>query len=209
MSDHKEDSVLGRRATEAPLLVRSCERLLGICAGFTSDGVLTGDEIWFLNLWLQHHKEVAETWPGAVVYRRARDILADGVIAEDERDYLVSMLSDLIEGTLENAGAAYGLSTGLPVDQTANVVIPEKYFCFAGAFLYGTPAACEHAVHSRGGEAIPQVTNSLDYLVIGTLASREWGHTSHGRKIEEAVKCRDDGADLLIVSEAQWASALA
>lgn len=39
-------------ATEARLLKRSCEALLGICAGLMADGVLSDEEIRFLNLWL-------------------------------------------------------------------------------------------------------------------------------------------------------------
>ena len=48
----------------------------------------------------------------------------------------------------------------------------------------------------------------LDYLVIGSLASREWAHTSHGRKIEKAMDYKKKGCSINIVSEEQWVQCL-
>jgi NAD-dependent DNA ligase len=79
-------------ATEARLLKRSCESLLGICAGLLADGALNDDEIRFLNLWLEDNEKIAKTWPGEVIFKRVHDVLADNVITEDERDYLKQTL---------------------------------------------------------------------------------------------------------------------
>ncbi|EOK6384613.1 NAD-dependent DNA ligase, partial [Escherichia coli] len=47
------------------------------------------------------------------------------------------------------------------------------------------------------------------FLVIGTLSSRDWKFSSHGRKIEKAISYRDDnGAKLKIISEEMLFDAL-
>jgi len=44
--------------------------------------------------------------------------------------------------------------------------------------------------------------------VLGTFGSRDWVHTSFGRKIETAIRYRDKGAPIAIVSEDHWAASL-
>lgn len=82
-------------------------------------------------------------------------------------------------------------------------------FCFTGEFLFGTRNSCERAVLSLGAMTVDRVSKKLNYLVIGSYISHEWISNTYGRKIEQAVKHRDiDGADLVIISEQQWAEAI-
>ena len=197
-----------RAATEARLLKRSCESLIGICAGLLADNKLNDEEIYFLNTWLVDNESLATTWPGEVIYARVRDVLADGIITEEEREYLKQTLSDLIGGTLQDSGATSGLSTGLPIDDVESVKIEGNSFCFTGGFLFGTRKACEHSIVERKGFILPRVRTELNYLVIGSLASREWAHTSHGRKIEKAMEYKKKNYPITIISEEQWVNYL-
>jgi len=45
------------------------------------------------------------------------------------------------------------------------------------------------------------VNANVDYLVIGTLASRDWLYTSHGRKIEKALLLKREGNPIKIITE--------
>jgi len=197
-----------KASTDQRLLKRSCESLLGICSGLLADGHLSDEEIRFLDTWLADNGDIAYSWPGEVIVKRIRDVLADGVVTEDERDYLKSTLSDLIGGTLEESGATSGVSTRLPIDEVEEILIEGNSFCFTGSFLYGTRNACHKAIEERGGTASGSVKVSLNYLVIGTLASREWAHTSHGRKIEKAIDYKNKGRQISIISEEQWVTFL-
>jgi hypothetical protein len=47
-----------------------------------------------------------------------------------------------------------------------------------------------------------------NYVVIGTFGSRDWVHTSFGRKIEKAVDYRTKGYPLAIITEDHWAAQL-
>lgn len=191
-------------STQARLLKRSCESLLGICTGMMADGRLDDSEIKFLNMWLLDNKELAFCWPGEVIYVRVKEVLADNIVTEEERKYLEKTLSELIGGTLQETGAAIGGATTLPVEQVDKVIVDGRKFCFTGKFLFGTRKACEEAIVSRGGEPLPNVRKDLDYLVIGTMASSEWANTSHGRKIEKAMAYKKKGCDITILGEESW-----
>jgi len=200
-----EESFARHAWTDSRLLKRSCESLLGISAGIMADGELNDQEIKYLDNWLSDNLALASTWPGEAIYSRIRTILADNKITEDEREHLKQTLSDLIGGTLQEAGAASGASTSLPIDEDVDSIdIKDNLFCFSGNFLYGTRKACERAITERGGITTPRIRKDLNYLVIGTMASRDWAHTSHGRKIEKAMEFRKDQCLIFIVSEKQW-----
>lgn len=194
-------------ATDARLLRRGSESLLGIASGMIADGELNDKEIQFLSVWLTENREIASTWPGEVVYKRVSEVLSDGRITAEERDYLQKCLTELVGGSFAEDGAVPGESTDLPVDRSALVKIPVCSFCFTGQFLFGTRSACEQAITLRGGR-ISSVNKKLDYLVIGELSSRDWKYSSFGNKIESAMKLKQDGASLAIVTEAQWIRAI-
>jgi NAD-dependent DNA ligase len=201
------ESIAVRVATDARLLRRSCESLLGIAAGLIADGELNRKEIQFLSTWLSEHPEIANTWPGEVVHKRVREVLADGVITAAEQEYLKKTLSELVGGDFVNDGSVPADATSLPIDLTAKIVIPESTFCFTGAFLFGTRAACERAVQGRGG-LVSGISKHLNYLVIGELSSRDWKHSSFGTKIQDAMRLKSEGADVHVVGESQWVGAL-
>ncbi|MBJ3372551.1 NAD-dependent DNA ligase, partial [Salmonella enterica subsp. enterica serovar Typhimurium] len=73
----------------------------------------------------------------------------------------------------------------------------------------GKRAVVENLIKNAGGNISSGITQKLDFLVIGTLSSRDWKFSSHGRKIEKAISYRDDnGAKLKIISEEMLFDAL-
>jgi hypothetical protein len=48
------------------------------------------------------------------------------------------------------------------------------------------------------------ITKDLNYLVIGEVGSRDWIHSTHGRKIEKAIDYNDRGCRIAIVTEQHW-----
>jgi NAD-dependent DNA ligase len=142
-----------------------------------------------------------------VIFKRVRETLADGVLTSDELHYLRETLEKAIGGSFFDDGAVAAGSSTLPVESETTVVIPGSSFCFTVKFLFGTRAACERAVTVRGG-VIDSVQRNLDYLVIGELSSRDWKYSSHGTKIEAAMRVKATGCGLAVVAESQWVSAL-
>jgi len=191
-------------ATDARLLGRSCEALWGICSGIMADKKLSDEEIRFLDQWLRDNKEIAAAWPGDVVYARVQEVLADGVITEDERNHLKETLTGLIDGTLRDTPARPEMPTAEPVEKTVAIEIPGRSFCFTGTFLFGTQAACERAVSRRGGTPLPEVQPELDYLVVGAMASESWADMDFARNVQQAIDYQKQGSDIAIIGEEIW-----
>src|SRR5690554_5494054 len=185
-------------------LIKSLESLLGLCQGLIADNRLNEQEIVFLDTWLRENTEVTRAWPGDVIARRVREILADGIVTEDEAEDLKDTLQQ-ITGSVTAEGIAAGMAATLPVQKVHSILFEEKTFCFTGKFVYGSRNKCHLATEALGGICVSSVTRQLDYLVIGALASRDWKHTSFGRKIMRAVELREDGHPVTIIGEDNWA----
>jgi hypothetical protein len=50
------------------------------------------------------------------------------------------------------------------------------------------------------------LTKRTHYLVIGTFGSRDWVHTSFGRKIQKAMEYHGSGRYPIVVGEDHWAT---
>ena len=203
----QKDSIAVDVSTNSRLLARSCESLLGIAAGLIADGELNKIEVQYLSTWLADHPELSDSWPGEVVYKRVREALADGFLTAEELAYLQLTLQELVGGSFSEDGTVPTGANALPIDRSVDVGIPDRTFCFTGKFLYGTRNACERAVLARGGQ-LSSVQVALSFLVIGSLSSRDWKFSSHGTKIESAMRLKEAGSQIRIVSEDQWIAAL-
>jgi NAD-dependent DNA ligase len=189
--------------------LKATQNLLGICSGLMADATLNNKEITYLQTWLSENKNVTNTWPGSAIASRINEIMADGIITEDERIDLVSMLSEISGNYFHDTGSSTVESPILPIDDDPSIFFKNMTFCFTGEFMYGTRANCERVVLRLGGMPIDNVTKKLDYLVIGSRISPIWANTTYGRKIEKAVNHRESGSELSIISEKQWFQAIA
>ncbi|WP_275258134.1 BRCT domain-containing protein [Citrobacter freundii] len=182
--------------------------LSGLCKGLISDKSLSEEEIRYLDWWLTQNGALKNNYPGKNLYVLVKDILSDGKITPAESEMLHKALVDFTGCDLES-GVVDGLSTKLPVDSDTMVVLEGSTFCLTGVFLAGKRSHVEDMVTKNGGLISGNVTKKINYLVIGTLSSRDWKFSSHGRKIEKAIAYRDDeGVELEIISEEMLFSAL-
>lgn len=158
-------------------LNRSLGALLGIAQGLLCDANLCDQEIRFLNDWLAENEAIASSWPGDVLAARMREVLGDGVVTSEERDYLSGTLQQLIGGALDELPSATHVSQ-LAIDQDAEVKIRGSLFCLTGDFLFAPRNYCEETIVKRGGSVNGTVTKRIHYLVVGGLGSKEWKHGS-------------------------------
>lgn len=186
---------------------RSLGALLGIAQGLICDGHLSDAEIGFLADWLRDNSMVSVEWPGDIIQARVAQVLSDGVVTEDERAYLMGTLQQLIGGTLDDLAAPAHV-TALAFDAVPTVNFLDSLFCFTGEFVFAPRDHCATTTERRGGKISKTVTKKLDYLVVGSLGSREWKHGSFGTKIDQAIRMKREGAGVLIVTEDLWASSL-
>jgi NAD-dependent DNA ligase len=187
---------------------RDLSELLGMAKGVLADGVVTEAEADLVRQWVQGHPDAIEQWPVNALHARLCRIYQDGRVDESERQDLSELLTALVGG---RAGIIVGedAPTALPIDQPAPQLIwPGSVFVFTGQFAFGPRAECERHVARLGGVCESSITRRTNYLIIGTFGSRDWVHTSFGRKIEKAVEYRNSGHRLAIVNEDHWAAAL-
>lgn len=185
---------------------RSVNELLGLAHGIVADGVVNRSEAEYLLKWLAAHAEVANNPVVAILMRRVREMLVDGVFDQDEQAELHDTLQRFAGGNFEVGELHKG--TSLPLDRPApRIEFPRRAFCFTGSFAFGSRRDCETAVALRGGSA-GSLRKDTDYLVIGIYATSSWMHSSFGLKIKNAVDYRARGFPIRIVSEEHWAAAL-
>lgn len=190
-------------------LDRAVDQLIGLCSGIVADGVINTEELVFLRMWLSEHREVCESFPGNQIARRIEIAMDDGVITSEEHLDLLETLQQISGNRFVETGAADPEGPAIPADADPVITFASKRYCFTGKFAFGPRGRCEDAVTTRGAVCDKNVTQDLDYLVIGALVSKDWKHETYGRKIERALEIREkSGARPAILSEEQWIAAI-
>lgn len=178
--------------------------LLGLLSGIAADGVLKQQEITKLCDWLDANAEVCNEWPASLLVSRLNTVLKDGVITPEENAYLLETIKDVSGQRFEETGLAHGMSTEFFEDLLDSFSHDGQCLCFSGKFITGTRKVVESTAQKLGAEVKSDVTNGVTTLVIGTLASRDWRFSSHGRKIEKAIKLKEKGVPVTIITERTW-----
>lgn len=176
---------------------------MGIFGGISADTALTDGEIRFLKRWLKEADLLQSHWPVSTVFDVIKRALKGGVITELERAQILQTIEDVIGGNIKEDGIASGKSTKLPLHDVDCIEFDGRVFCFTGTMTHGSRKQCESLTIEKGGVVIKGVTKKLDYLVLGPIASRDWIHTSFGRKIQKAMQY-----NTVIVSEEVWIKSL-
>jgi NAD-dependent DNA ligase len=188
---------------------RQVDELIGLCKGILLDGAVSKNEADGLMNWLEANKAAANVWPGSALYARLHRALADGALDPDEEKELLGILVQTV-APLGASESPANKSTALPIDDPPpTIVFVARTFCFTGQFASGSRQWCEQQVLARGGIPKASITKKLDYLVIGEIGSRDWLHSTHGRKIESAMTLKQEGATLQIIGERHWHTAIA
>ncbi len=180
---------------------RETDELLGLCKGIVSDGIVNQAEAEFLAEWLKLNSNSSKEWPANVLYDRIGAMLVDGQLDSGEEGELLSLLVKVAGGNPCKLNA-HSLTAGLPLnDPQPPIIFSGMNFCFTGKFLLGSRDYCHQEVALRGGICTESITKNLNYLVIGVVGSRDWAHSTFGRKIQKAVEYREKASSLAIVSE--------
>ena len=188
-------------------LKQSLGELLGLARGLMADRELTDSEINFLNEWLDNRYLVTSSFPGNVIHDRIKEVLADGVITEEERSHLVDTPDMLIEDRLEDLAEQIDL-TELWFDEVGLIDFQQARFCLTGNFVYGPKDVCKTAIEQRGGIVTPSVGEEIQFLVVGGLGVDEWRTGGLGAEIESAMRLRATGKPVKIIPEDCWVAKL-
>jgi NAD-dependent DNA ligase len=182
---------------------RQVDTLIGISKGLTADGKIDQAEAEFLMSWLIQSRGASDNPIIVNLLEKVGAMLEDDVLDNEESAELLCTLHRICGEKSEIGELAKTCS--LPVnDPMPSIAFDGKQFLFTGTCVFGTRKQCHQATESLGGIVANGVTKSLNYLVIGTYVTDSWAHETFGRKIEKAMKYREDGTGLAIVTEEHW-----
>jgi hypothetical protein len=185
---------------------RAVHELIGFAKGILADGIVMPDEVIDLSRWILANAEPDSGWPIDVVCHRLNLILAHDTIEPEECEDLAHLLRDLVSKGGAPVPTGYNASTALPFTQPPPTPLEfsGRFYVLTGKFYYGPRTRCEQAIAARGGICSPSVTHKTNVLVIGSIGSRDWVHTSFGTKISHAIESQRKGNPIAIVGEEHW-----
>ena len=198
------DDIIEYKKTESAENESKINEFVGLLSGITADNSLNDLEISKLLNWLEENQDVKAEWPVNVIAEQLHLALEDNIVTSDEREHLLEVMKQITGIRFEESGIAYGMATEFFEDDIDKLNYDNSVFCFTGTFVTGTRSVVQNTAKSKGAIIKNNVTQSLDYLVIGTLASRDWRFTSHGRKIEKALSLKNSGKPIVIINERTW-----
>lgn len=85
--------------------------------------------------------------------------------------------------------------------ENKSIHFKDKTFLFTGTLIDIERKDAEKEVKLRGGYPAKGVSRTLDYLVVGTIPNPDWKFGSYGNKINDAIKLRNTGFNIQIISE--------
>ncbi|MGS0724583.1 BRCT domain-containing protein [Shewanella sp. 0m-11] len=182
-------------------------QLLGLLQGISADNEINEREIDALVIWLNANQQILEQWPASVVASKLCEILEDGIITEDEKKDLLLTVQKITGNRFCETGDVTDNTTEC-FDDISEIPHDNIGFCFTGKFKSGSRKTVESKAQSLGAMTTKDVLLSTQFLVIGTLASRDWKYLSHGRKIEKAMSLKEKGHEIYVISEEQWLTAI-
>lgn len=203
------DTILEFGLDEADDSEARINQFLGFLLGITADDDVSQQEFERLRAWLAENPDLAEIWPVREITERTRQILEDGVVEPGELEELCDLAKSLCGQSYMDTDVVDGAVSEVFADQIDAFDFRGKRVCFIGRFVAGATAAVEAEATRVGAQVTYNVGSGLQVLVIGTEANRDWRFTSFGRKIETALMLKQNGTDLVILSERQWRSLIA
>jgi len=178
------------------------QKLTGILKGVIIDGNVNFTELEYLDSWLEEHDFLKNSYPYDEIYNLTTSIIQDKTITPEEQEALLTFCHAFIDDSGHNSNTTLvsSLKTGFyQIDPTIN--IQEKCFCITGLSKKYKRREIAEQIELYGGYVVDRVSSKLDYLIVCDEKNTCWAFTCYGRKIEEAIKHRKQGAKLAIVHE--------
>jgi len=182
------------------------QTLQGICHGILADGNINDTEVKELQKWMNQNEHLATFYPYDELYTVLQQILKDGIVDEGEKILLKAYFNQFVRLTdtqltekikEETAGTKIsGLCAIAP-----NIEIDGKTFCVTGSLTRGDKNGLLNEIEKWGGLSCGSPGKKTDYLIVGDKGSPAWAFACYGRKVEQALKLRKEGFQIVLVQE--------
>lgn len=167
----------------------------------------------FLRQWLEDVREAGEeragVWPTDILLLRLSEWLIERRTDVSGPYELIDAVMDLGELEISTATEVERRLDGIPFDRPGeSVVFPGKIFCFLGRYVHGSRKECQWEVNARDGVIASRPTATTDYIVLGSILRKNWGHTRMAREVQAAVNLAQNEERVHFISEQTWVSYL-
>jgi hypothetical protein len=197
---------------------RSClgsdmQRLHGIMGGIIADCHIQEKELKGLRSWIDDHQNLRTCWPYDEVDSLITTIMADKKIDLKEHQMLMSFFSEFScladDVTITNPLIRTDQQTLSGVCSCCpEIHFHGEKFCFTGEMARFKRSIAESYVKQLGGITTKYVSPFVNYLVIGSNGNPCWAFACYGRKVEQAIQCRKEGSNIVLVHETDFLDAL-
>ena len=193
------------------IITSSIQFLSGMLHGLLADGELSDREIITLKSWIDTNAFLAGTYPFDEINSLLYAVLEDRKITSEEKEQLMAFFGNVIDFTssynlsekdfsaLKEKYSIGGICAVCP-----EIVFPDKIFCFTGESYRAKRAEIAAVIEQLGGTVTGSVSRKTDYLVVGNAGNPCWAYACYGRKIEQAMALRKEGASVIIVNETDF-----
>lgn len=189
--------------------------LQGIIHGILSDNKIEYSEILYLKEWLNDHDHLESMFPYDEIYSLLHTVMKDGMLDLNETLLLKAFFSDFIDTSISyniHSGEMEQLKNQMNISGICalgpNIEFDGKLFCFTGESTRMTRSEIEKVILSKGGFFNKGITKKTNYLIVGSGGNPCWAFSCYGRKIEQAIKLRKQGMNVIIAHEIDFWDAL-
>lgn len=173
----------------------SMKELVEFAQDILSDEFLSDKKILKIHEWLIENEHLCGQFPYNDLFNTCEDILADGIITEEERLYFTLLLSEFLSPSAIDA-------------KPQNLdIIAGKCFCLSGNFSSGTKTSIENTIVSLGGQCAKTVTKKTDILLVGDVGDTRWLYGNYGSKVAKALQMQEKGHHIQILAETSFTEA--
>jgi hypothetical protein len=175
-----------------------------------ADDSINEREALFLSTWLRNRPSALTGWPGAELFSLCERMLDCPLDGAEVRAELRDLIGRIIGGSVVETGACGGVVTQVVFDDLETLPAPGATVCLTGTFVGVSRRELEERLAWLGYRiAKNSLSASVEMLVVGAAASKDWVSSSYGRKIEAALSRRKKQGKPMIVAEKQLLPLLA
>lgn len=160
--------------------------LNGILDGIVCNQKVNQKEIDNLNIWLKQNDYLKDVYPYDKVLLEVSKVLEDGVLTEEESNYILSTFNEIVHPNFNN---------------DVNIDFEGKTFCLTGEFKTATKQKISEKLQELGAIEKTGVSSKLNYLIIGSVGSEAWKFGKIGGKQAKAQELNEKGANIKIIDE--------
>ncbi|HET6244657.1 MAG: BRCT domain-containing protein [Bacteroidetes bacterium] len=186
------------------------QTLQGLCHGILADGVISDEEVYKLNKWLEENEHLNNYYPYDEVRSLISSILSDNKIDEEEKLVLKAYFNQFVKLHDSSTDALVKQETteisisGL-CSSEPNVVFSGKTFCITGVLKRGNREDLQKDIAKLGGIPTDSINRKTDYLIVGDRGNKAWAFSCYGRKVEKAIDLRKEGHTIMLIHEFDFA----